>query len=75
MKLPKIHVLGNVVRVLVSIFFFTAADFHVALVAVNISHSLTAATEFSSSLFVVFLSLALKISVDLFLFELRWPTA
>ena len=54
MKLPKIHVLGNVVRVLVSIFFFTAADFHVALVAVNISHSLTAATEFSSSLFVVF---------------------
>ena len=57
-------------------FFFTAADFHVALVAVNISHSLTAATEFSSSLFVVFfLSLALKISVDLFLFELRWPTA
>ena len=56
-------------------FFFTAADFYGALVAVNISHSLTAATEFSSSLFVVFLSLALKISVDLFLFELRWPTA
>ena len=56
-------------------FFFTAADCHGALVAVNISHSLTAATEFSSSLFVVFLSLAPKISVDLFLFELRWPTA
>ena len=57
-------------------FFFTAADFHLALVTVSISHFLTTATKFSSSLFVVFfLSLALKVSVDPFLFELRWPTA
>ena len=38
--------LGNVVRVLVH-FFFTAAHFHLALVAANISHFVAAATKFS----------------------------
>ena len=37
---------GNVVRVLVH-FFFTAAHFHLALVAASISHFVTAATKFS----------------------------
>ena len=37
---------GNVVRVLVH-FFFTAAYFHLALVATSISHFVTAATKFS----------------------------
>ena len=38
---------GNVVRVLVHIFFFTAAHFHLALVAASISHFANAATKFS----------------------------
>ena len=39
---------GNVVRVLVNLFFFfTAAHFHFALVAAIISHFVTAATKFS----------------------------
>ena len=37
---------GNLVRVLVH-FFFTAAYFHLALVAASISHFVTAATKFS----------------------------
>ena len=37
---------GNVVRVLVH-FFFTAAHFHLALVAASISHFVTAATKLS----------------------------
>ena len=38
----------NVVRVLVHVFqFFTAAHFHLALVAASISHFITAATKFS----------------------------
>ena len=37
---------GNVVGVLVH-FFFTAAHFHLALVAASISHFVTAATKFS----------------------------
>ena len=38
----------NVVRVLVHVFqFFTAAHFHLALVAASISHFVTAATKFS----------------------------
>ena len=37
---------GNVVRVLVHV-FFTAAHFHFALVAASISHFVTAATKFS----------------------------
>ena len=37
---------GNVVRVLVHL-FFTAAHFHLALVAASISHFVTAATKFS----------------------------
>ena len=38
----------NVVRVLVYVFqFFTAAHFHLALVAASISHFITAATKFS----------------------------
>ena len=36
----------NVVRVFVH-FFFTAAHFHLALVAASISHFVTAATKFS----------------------------
>ena len=36
-------------RFLVSIFFFTDADFHLALVAVSICHFLTPVTKFSSS--------------------------
>ena len=40
----------NVVRVLVHVFqFFTAAHFHLALVAASISHFITAATKFSCS--------------------------
>ena len=50
---------GNVVRVLFH-FFFTAAHFHLALVAASISHFVTAATKFS---------------VPLFLVELLWPAA
>ena len=62
---------GNVVRVLVH-FFFTAAHFHLALVAASISHFVTAATKFlccSSN------KISLKISVALFLVELRWPAS
>ena len=40
--------------------FFTAAHFHLALVAASISHFVTAATKFS---------------VPLFLVELLWPAA
>ena len=54
---------GNVVRVLVH-FFFTAAHFHLALVAASISHFVTAATKFSccssnKKCLLCFLSLAL----------------
>ena len=62
---------GNVVRVLVH-FFFTAAYFHLALVTASISHFVTAATKFlccSSN------KISLKISVALFLVELRWPAS
>ena len=38
---------GNVVRVLVHFFFFTAGYFHLALVAASISYFVTAATKFS----------------------------
>ena len=38
---------GNVARFLVHFFFFTAARFHLALVAASISHFFTAATKFS----------------------------
>ena len=51
-------------------FFFTAAHFHLALVTASISHFVTAATKFlccSSN------KNSLKISVALFLVELRWP--
>ena len=48
-KLPSYTFYGeNVVRVLFHFFFFTAAHFHLALVAASISHFLTAATRFSS---------------------------
>ena len=56
---------GNVVRVLVH-FFFTAAHFHLALVAASISHFVTAATKFSccssnKKCLLCFLSLALDL--------------
>ena len=56
---------GNVVRVLVH-FFFTAAHFHLALVAASISHFVTAATKFSccssnAKKCLLFLSLALDL--------------
>ena len=56
---------GNVVRVLVH-FFFTAAHFHLALVAASISHFVTAATKFSccssnKKCILCFLSLALDL--------------
>ena len=38
---------GNIVRVLVHFFFFTAVYFHLALVACSISYFLTAATKLS----------------------------
>ena len=59
-----------------SFFFFTAAHFHLALVAASISYFVTAATKFSccSSSFFVFLSLALDLC-RLFLAELRLPAA
>ena len=38
---------GNVVRVLVHLFFFTAAYFHIALMAASISHVVTAVRKFS----------------------------
>ena len=47
-------------------FFFTAADFHLALVTVSISHFLTTATKFSSSLFVVFIYLSLLRFLSIF---------
>ena len=37
---------GNVVRVLVHLFFFTAAHFHLALMAASISHVVTAIRKF-----------------------------
>ena len=60
-------------------FSFTAAHFHIALVAASISHFVTASTKFSccpsdkkmSPLFF----LSLLIPVALFLVELRWPAA
>ena len=47
-RLPETYTFygGNVVRFLVH-FFFTAAHFHLALVAASISHFVTAATKFS----------------------------
>ena len=60
-------------------FFFTVAHFHLALVAAYISHFVTNTTKFSccssnkKCLLCFFLSV--QISVALFLFELRWPTA
>ena len=69
---------GNVVRVLVH-FFFTAAHFHLALVAASISHFVTAVTKFSCCSSkkmspLSFISRS-KISVALFLVDLRWPAA
>ena len=62
-------------------FFFTAAHFHLALVAASNSHFVTAATKFSCCssnkkmppLF--FFNLSPQISVALFLVELRLPAA
>ena len=56
---------GNVARFLVD-YFFTAAHFHLALVATSISHFVTAATEFSccsskKKCLLCFLSLALDL--------------
>ena len=60
---------GNVVRVLVH-FFFTAAHFHLALVATSISYFITDATKFSCC------SSNKKMSLlFFFLVELRWPAA
>ena len=60
--------------------FFTATHFHLALVVASISHFVTAATKFSCCSFnktmsPLFFYLSLKISVALFLVELRWPAA
>ena len=76
-------------RILVH-FFFTAAHFHLALVAASISHFVTAATKFSccpsnrkmSPLFFISRSRSLwpgahqmAPAVALFLVELRWSAA
>ena len=60
---------GNVVRFLVH-FFFTAAHFHLALVAASISHFVTAAAIFSCS------SSNNKMSpLSFFFSRLCWPAA
>ena len=51
-------------------FFFTAAHFHLALVAASISHFVTAATKFSCCS-----SNKKYVSFVFFLVELRWPAA
>ena len=79
-RLPETYTFygGNVVRFLVH-FFFTAAHFHLALVAASISHFVTAVTKFSccssNKKSVSFFYLSFWISVALFLIELRWPAA
>ena len=70
---------GNVARFLVH-FFVTAAHLHLALVAASISHFVTTAKNFhvvlpTKKCLLCFLSLALAMSVALFLVELRWPAA
>ena len=67
---------GNVVRVIVH-FFFTAAHFHLALVAASISHCFTTTTKFSccspnKKMSPLFFYLLLYISVTLFLDDFRW---
>ena len=59
---------GNVVRVLVHL-FFTAAHFHLALVAASISHFVTAPTKFSCC------SSNKKCILCYIRVELRWPAA
>ena len=63
-----------------SLFFFTAAHFHLPLVAASISHFVAAATKFSccssnKKVSSVFNPVSLKTSVALSLVELRWPAA
>ena len=53
-------------------FFFTAAHFHLALVTATISHLVTAA-RLQKFLCCSSNKNSLKISVALFLVELRWP--
>ena len=70
---------GNVVRVLIHI-FFTAADFFLALVATSISHFLSLPLKnfhvfLPTKNFSFIFSLSLQISVALFLVEFRWPAA
>ena len=68
---------GKVVRVLVQ-FFFTAAHFHLALVATSISPFVTTTTKFSccySNKKMSPFSISRSRSAAFFLFELRWPAA
>ena len=58
--------------------FFTAAHFHLTLVAASISHFVVPATKFSYWLppkMSPFFYLSLQISVALFLVEFCWPVA
>ena len=62
---------GNVVRFLVH-FFFTAAHFHLVLVAASISHFVTAVTKYSTkNCLLCFLSLALDLYRP---FQSRWAS-
>ena len=63
-----------------SLFFFTSAHVHLALVAASISHFLTAAikslcSSSNKKMSPLFFYLSLQISVALFLVEPRWPAA
>ena len=81
-KLPEtssLHVFWRKCRTCSRSLFFTAAHFHLALVAAIISHFVTAATKFSCysshkkvSPFLFYLSLYISVAL---IVELRWPTA
>ena len=73
-KLPEtslLHVFWRKCRTSVSFtFFFTAAHFHLALVAASISHFVTAASKFSCCS-----SNKTNVSFVFSLVEFRWPAA
>ena len=77
-KLPETVFLWGKCRTSYRSLFFTAAHFHLTLVAASISHSVVPATKFSYWLptkNVSFFYLSLQISVALFLVEFCWPVA
>ena len=64
---------GNVVRILVHL-FFTATHFHLALVAASISHFVTPAMSLFVFVFFFFISRSRSLS-PFSLVELRWPAS